>query len=110
MVRSNRRDTAYLIGANGQARWVGAEVVMPAANTEAVNEHPKKTNNRVTSDAMRRWYGTKPAGPREADDRGCPKTSRGCRCCLIRPGSTQWRAFGIIQIQFPTFPRCESGK
>ena len=38
MVRDNRHDSAYLYGAICPARGVGAAVVMPAANTEGMNQ------------------------------------------------------------------------
>ncbi len=39
MVRDNRHHSAYLFGAICPARGVGAAIIMPAANTEAMNEH-----------------------------------------------------------------------
>src|SRR6202035_5942457 len=39
MVRDNRHDSAYLFGAICPARAVGAAIIMPAANAEAMNEH-----------------------------------------------------------------------
>jgi hypothetical protein len=39
MVRDNRHDSAYLFGAICPARGVGAAIIMPAVNTEAMNEH-----------------------------------------------------------------------
>ena len=39
MVRDNRHDSAYLFGAICHSRGVGAAIIMPAANTEAMNEH-----------------------------------------------------------------------
>jgi hypothetical protein len=39
MVRDNRHDSAYLFGAICPARGVGAAIIMPGANTDAMNEH-----------------------------------------------------------------------
>src|SRR5215469_14293886 len=39
MVRDNRHDPAYLFGAICHARTVGAAIIMPTVNTEAMNEH-----------------------------------------------------------------------
>lgn len=39
MVRDNRHDSAYLFGAICPERGVGAAIIMPGANTEAMSEH-----------------------------------------------------------------------
>jgi hypothetical protein len=39
MLRDNRRDSVYLFGAICADRVVGAAVIMPAVNTEAMNAH-----------------------------------------------------------------------
>lgn len=39
MVRDNRHDSVYLFGAICPERAVGAAIIMPAVNTEAMNEH-----------------------------------------------------------------------
>lgn len=39
MVRDNRHDSAHLFGAICPARAIGAAIIMPAVNTEAMNEH-----------------------------------------------------------------------
>ena len=51
MVRDNRHDSAYLYGAICPARGVGAAVIMPAANTEGMNEHLKELSTRVSAGA-----------------------------------------------------------
>jgi hypothetical protein len=51
MVRDNRHDSAYLFGAICPAREVGAAVIMPAANAEAMNEHLKEISSQVNSGA-----------------------------------------------------------
>jgi len=50
-VRDTRHDSAYLFGAICHARGVGAAVIMPAANTEAMNEHLKEIATQVSPDA-----------------------------------------------------------
>ena len=51
MVRDNRHDSAYIFGAICPARAVGAAVLMPAANTEAMNEHLKEISTQVSAGA-----------------------------------------------------------
>ena len=49
MVRDNRHDSVYLFGAICHARQVGAAIIMPAANAEAMNEHLKEISVQVAS-------------------------------------------------------------
>ena len=51
MVRDNRHDSAYLFGAICPARGVGAAIIMPAANTEAMNEHLNEISTQVAPGA-----------------------------------------------------------
>ena len=51
MVRDNRHDSAYLCGAICPARGVGAAIIMPAVNTEAMNEHLKEISTQVAKGA-----------------------------------------------------------
>jgi len=51
MVRDNRHDSAYLFGAICPARAVGAAVIMPAANAEAMTEHLNEIRTQVTPGA-----------------------------------------------------------
>jgi hypothetical protein len=51
MVRDNRHDSAYIFGAICPARAVGAAVLMPAANTEAMNEHLNEISTQVSAGA-----------------------------------------------------------
>ena len=51
MVRDNRHDSVYLFGAICHARGVGAAIIMPAANTEAMNEHLKEISTQVSPGA-----------------------------------------------------------
>ena len=51
MVRDNRHDSAYLFGAICPARGVGAAIIMPAANIEAMNEHLKEIGTQVAKGA-----------------------------------------------------------
>jgi hypothetical protein len=46
MVRDNRHDSAYLFGAICPNRGVGAAIIMPAVNTEAMNEHLNEISTR----------------------------------------------------------------
>jgi transposase len=51
MVRDNRHDSAYLFGAICHDRKVGAAIIMPAVNTEAMTEHLKEISTQVASGA-----------------------------------------------------------
>ncbi len=51
MVRDNRHDSGYLFGAICPARRVGAAIIMPAVNTEAMNEHLKEIATQVAQGA-----------------------------------------------------------
>ena len=51
MVRDNRHDSAYLFGAICPERAVGAAIVMPTVNTEAMNEHLLAISAQVAHDA-----------------------------------------------------------
>ena len=51
MVRDNRHDSAYVFGAICPARGVGAAIIMPAANAEAMSEHLKEVGTQVNPEA-----------------------------------------------------------
>ena len=51
MVRDNRHDSAYLFGAICPERAVGAAIIMPAVNTEAMGEHLKEISTQVAPGA-----------------------------------------------------------
>jgi hypothetical protein len=51
MVRDNHHDSAYLYGAMYSVRGVGAAIIMPAANTEGMNEHLKEISTQLTPGA-----------------------------------------------------------
>jgi hypothetical protein len=51
MVRDNRHESAYLFGAICPVRGVGAAIIMPAVNTEAMNEHLKEISAQVAQGA-----------------------------------------------------------
>ena len=51
MVRDNRHDSVHLFGAICPARGIGAAIIMPAVNTEAMNEHPLEISSQVAPDA-----------------------------------------------------------
>jgi hypothetical protein len=75
MVRDNRHDSAYIFGAICPARAVGAAVLMPAANTEAMNEHLKEISTQVSPGAH-----AVPAGISGANNWSCRPISPCCRC------------------------------
>jgi hypothetical protein len=47
MVRDNRYDSVHLFGAICPTRGVGAAIIMPAVNTEALNEHLAEISTQV---------------------------------------------------------------
>jgi len=51
MVRDNRHDSVYLFGAICHPRGVGAAIIMPTVNTEAMNEHLKEISTQVSPGA-----------------------------------------------------------
>ena len=51
MVQDNRHDSVHLFGAICPARGVGAAIIMPAVNTEAMNEHLKEISTQVAAGA-----------------------------------------------------------
>lgn len=46
-VRDNRHDSAHIFGAICPARGVGAAMIMPAPNTEGMNEHLKEISTQI---------------------------------------------------------------
>ena len=50
-VRDNRHDSVYLFGALCPSRAVGAAIIMPAANSEAMSEHLKEISTQVAPGA-----------------------------------------------------------
>ena len=50
-VRDNRRDSVYLFGALCPSRAVGAAIIMPAVNSEAMSEHLKEIGTQVSAGA-----------------------------------------------------------
>jgi hypothetical protein len=51
MVRDVRHDSAYLFGAICPDRGVGAAIIMPTVNTEAMNQHLKEISTQVAPSA-----------------------------------------------------------
>jgi hypothetical protein len=51
LVRDNRHDSVHLFGAICPERAVGAAIIMPAVNTEAMNEHLIEISAMVAPDA-----------------------------------------------------------
>lgn len=52
MVCDNRHDSAHLFGAICPARGVGAAIIMPAVNTQAMNEHLREISSQVAAGAQ----------------------------------------------------------
>lgn len=52
MIRDNRHDSAHVLGAICPARGVGAAIIMPAVNIEAMNEHLKEISALVSVGAI----------------------------------------------------------
>ena len=52
MVRDNRHELDYLFGAICHARGVGAAIIVPTTNTEAMNEHLKNPTHETTAEPM----------------------------------------------------------
>jgi hypothetical protein len=52
MMRDNRHDTAYIFGAIGPARGVGAAIITATVNTECMNLHLAEISTRVTPGAV----------------------------------------------------------
>jgi hypothetical protein len=50
-MKDNRHDSVHLFGAICPARGVGAAIIMPAVNIEAMNEHLKEISAQVTTGA-----------------------------------------------------------
>jgi transposase len=51
MVRDNRHDSVHIFGAICPARGIGAAIIMPGVNTEAMNEHLKEISCQVATSA-----------------------------------------------------------
>jgi len=51
MVRDNRHDSVHLFGAICPARAIGAAIIMPAVNTEAMNEHLAEISTQIAPHA-----------------------------------------------------------
>jgi hypothetical protein len=51
MVRDTRHDSVHIFGAICPARGVGAAIIMPAVNTEAMNEHLAEISTQVAAGA-----------------------------------------------------------
>ena len=51
MVRDNRHDSAHVLGAICPARGVGAAIIMPSVNIEAMKGHLREINSQVAQGA-----------------------------------------------------------
>lgn len=90
MVRDNRHDSAYLFGAVCQARAVGAAVIMPAANSDTMNEHLAEISTQVSPGA----HAVLVCDSAGASGSVYRTTSRFCRCRPTHRSSTRWRISG----------------
>jgi hypothetical protein len=75
MVRDNRHTSAYLFGAICPDRAVGAAIIMPCVNAEAMSEHLKEISTRSHLAPVLSCSATVPAGTRPAGDYASPTTS-----------------------------------
>jgi transposase len=75
MVRDNRHDSAYLFGAICHARKVGAAIIMPSVNAEAMSEHLKEISTQIALGAHAVVCATVPVGTNRAADCASPTTS-----------------------------------
>ena len=95
-VRDNRHDLVYLFGAICPARGVGAAVIMPAVNTEAMNEHLKEISTQVQPGAhavvICDGAGWHPRGNKLE----LPANITCYRCRPILRNSMRWRMCGTI--------------
>ncbi len=79
MVRDNRHDSVYLFGAICHARGVGAAIIMPAANTDAMNEHLQEISTQVAPGAHAVLLLDCAGWHQDGENRSCP--SWWCRSC-----------------------------
>jgi hypothetical protein len=79
--RDQRYDWAYIFGAVCPARDTGAALVLPYANTGAMNLHLAEISLRVSPEVMPLWCSTAPAGTRPAAICAFPEISA---CCICR--------------------------
>ena len=79
MVRDNRRESVYLFGAICPDRAVGAAIIMPAVNTEAMNAHLQEIGTQVAPGAHALLL---------CDRAGWHATSRGLQVPVIDPAGT----------------------
>jgi len=90
-VRDNRHDSVYSFGALCAHRGVGAAIIMPAANNEAVNEHLKSgTVTRRWSLCARKSGGSSRWGPPR--NWGC-RDELGIFALDLGPGVGAWHGF-----------------
>ena len=80
--RDYRYTWAYLFGAVCPARGVGAGLVLPPANTDAMNLHLAEISHQSPPARTPCSSSTVQAGTRRAARFACPPTSR---CCPFRP-------------------------
>jgi hypothetical protein len=84
MVHNSRHDPVHRFGAICPARGVGAAIIMPAVNTEAMNEHLAEISSQVAPGARALLICTVPAGISAARILSFLKTSHVSLCRAIR--------------------------
>jgi hypothetical protein len=82
MVQDNRHDSAYLFGTICPARGVGAAIIMPAANAEAMNEHLAEISPQIMPGAHAVLLCDGAGWHQTAANYVFPRTSL---CCQSRP-------------------------
>jgi hypothetical protein len=78
-IRDNRHDSAYLFGAICPDRAVGAAIIMPGVNSEAMAEHLRELSGQVSRRAHAVLVCDGPDGTNLANVCQSPKTSPCCR-------------------------------
>jgi hypothetical protein len=99
-----RTKSAYLCGAICPKRGTGAAILMPRADTEAMQHHSTRSRVPWPQRHMRSLCSTRPAGTPRASCT-CRKTSPCCRCHPNHPSSTRSRTSG----NFSARTNCRTG-
>lgn len=93
MVRDNRHDSAYIFGAICPARGAGAAMIMPAANTEGMNEHLKEISTQIAPNSIAVVICDGAGWHQRGKDLIVPDNIR-LLSLRIRQSSTRWRTSG----------------
>lgn len=87
MVRDNRHDSVHLFGAICPDRDVGAAIIMPYVNTEAMNEHLKEISTIALAIRLR-------SSDRRSRSRGAP----GAHAALVCDGAGWHQTGGRLRV------------